>query len=317
MLTVLVSQLYDPEHTAPLYARFPQVRFVRIVRDEPFPQEAREAKAFLYAWLGKTQLSALLQMAPLEWIHTGSAGFDWVMVPEIAQRNIVVSRSAEVMHIPMAEFAIGAMLSHYKNFEALKGSQQRHAWEVPMHAELYGKTIGIVGTGAIGKRLAHLCKAFGMHVVGVKRSPEPLENFDEVLPQAALEGLLPRCDIVVLLCPLTPETRHMMAYPQFALMKRSAYFINLARGALTIEEDLVRALQDGLIAGACVDAFETEPLPPESPLWDAPNLMLSPHCSYRTPDIRARVIDEFAHNLQRYLEGKPPLNTMKQPALGY
>ncbi|MBB6098097.1 phosphoglycerate dehydrogenase-like enzyme [Deinobacterium chartae] len=316
--TVLLSHLYETHDTAPLFARFPEVRFVQLEKDAHLPARAAEADAILCGGMGKPQLSRLLRAAPrLEWIHTGSAGFDWVMVPEVTERAITVSRSAAVMNTPMAEFALGVMLAHAKNLDAMREAQTRHAWEPPMHRELYGATVGVVGAGAIGARIARLARAFGMRTLATKREAAPLEDFDAVYPPEGLEVLLAESDYLILTCPLTPETRHMIGRAQLARMKPGAYLINLARGGLIVEAELLRALQDGTLAGACLDAFEVEPLPADSPLWDAPNLRLTPHCSYRSPAIRARVVEEFAANLERYLRGEPLHNTLRHAALGY
>jgi phosphoglycerate dehydrogenase-like enzyme len=277
-----------------------------------------EARVLLYGGLTKPVLSALLNQAPkIEWIHTGTAGFDWLMVPEVEARPILISRTLHAMDTPIAEFVMATMLAHYKNLPRLLDAQQRRAWEPPIHGELYGKTLGIVGAGSIGTRIAGYARAFGMRILGTKRSPEPQPGFNSIYPPTALHRLLEESDVLVLACPLTPETRHMMGYAQFQQMKRDSYLINIARGALIVEADLIRALNERLVAGACLDVFELEPLPVESPLWNIPNLFVSPHCSYRSPQVRARVIDEFSENLNRFLSGEPVKNTMRHVTLGY
>lgn len=320
MITVLVSHIYAEESSLMdrLRSRFPDLSFIRVNRELPFPPEVSEAKVLLYGALTKPVLSALLNYAPqLEWIHTGTAGFDWLMVPEVEARAIPISRTLHALDTPIAEFVMASMLAHFKNLSRLLEAQSRRAWEPPMHGELYGKTLCIVGAGAIGSRIAGYAKAFGMHVTGTKRSAEPLAGFDAVYPPSELRGLLGTADVTVLACPLTPETRHMIGYAQFQAMKRESYLINIARGALIVQADLIRALEQGLIAGACLDVFETEPLPADSPLWGIPNLFISPHCSYRSPNVRSRVIEEFSDNLTRYLRGEPVKNTMKHVELGY
>ncbi len=239
------------------------------------------------------------------------------MVPEVEARSIPISRTLHAMDTPIAEFVLATMLAHVKNLARLLDAQQRRAWEPPMHDELFGKTLGIVGAGSIGTRIAGYAQAFGMRVLGTKRSPETQPGFDSIYPPTALHKLLEESDVVVLACPLTPETRHMMGYAEFQRMKPDSYLINIARGALLVEADLVRALNERLIAGACLDVFELEPLPAESPLWTIPNLFVTPHCSYRSPNVRSRVIDEFSENLTRYLSGEPVKNTMRHAALGY
>jgi phosphoglycerate dehydrogenase-like enzyme len=316
--TVLLSHLYTPEQTAALPEQFPHVDFIRLDPEPVAPSGAEHAQALLFAGFTKPDLETLLQQLPaLTWIHTGSAGFDWVMVPEVERRNITISRSAGVMHIPMAEFAVGALLSHYKNLPAIAAAQTRHEWAPPMHQELHGKTIGIIGTGAVGGRVAEVLKPFGVRTIGVRRSAQPAAHFDEVVSFARLDEVLPQVDVLILACPLTPETEGLIGWRELQLMKRSAYLINLARGPVLPEADLIRALHEEVIAGACLDAFDVEPLPADSPLWDTPNALISPHCSYRTPEVRGRVISEFASNLERFLAGQPLANTMTQPALGY
>lgn len=320
MLRVLISSIYASEATymATLRSRFPQVRFVPLDKAPPWPREVAEARVLLYGGLSKPVLSSLLnQAAKIEWIHTGTAGFDWLMVPEVEARSIPISRTMQAMDVPIAEFVMAAMLAHFKNLSRLWANQQQRLWDAPMHGELGGKILGIVGAGSIGSRVAGLAGAFGMRVVGLKRSPQPLAHFEAVYPPTELPTLLQSADVLVLACPLTPETRHLMGYAQFKQMKPSSYLINIARGALVVEADLLRALQEGLIAGACLDAFETEPLPQDSPLWTAPNLMVSPHCSYRSPNVRARVIEEFSDNLGRFLKGQALKNTMRHATLGY
>lgn len=314
---VLVSALYGEERAAPLRQRFPQVRFT-LADHQSEPASVADANALLFAGMSKPQLSTLLGMAPrLDWIHTGSAGFDWVMVPEVEARSIVLSRTAGAMNGPMAEFAMGVILRHAKRLPALEASQARQAWEPIMAEELDGATLGIVGAGAIGLRLAQLAGAFGMRVIGSKRSPTPQPGFDAVYGADGLPRLLADADVVVLATPLTPETRGMMGAAQFALMKPTAYLVNLARGALVVQDDLIAALSGGRIAGAWMDAFEQEPLPADHPYWTTPHLFLTPHTSYRSPRVRDRVIEEFTVNLERRLRGESVLNTMREPVLGY
>jgi phosphoglycerate dehydrogenase-like enzyme len=315
---VFVNHLYDAHHVTAMRERFPTVRFEQLPAAPPWPESIAQGEALLFAGLRKPELEALLQAAQgVRWIHTGSAGFDWVQVPEVERRTIALTRSADVMSIPIAEFVFGAVLAHAKHLHALRDAQREQRWAPPMHAELHGKTMLVVGVGAIGRRVAGLARAFGMRVVGVKRDGAPHEAVDEMIRPDALDGVLGEADVVVLTAPGTAETDGMIGAAQLASMKPTSYLVNVARGSLIDDDALVAALEAGTIAGACLDAFRDEPLPAGHPLWDAPNLMISPHCSYRTPEIRARVIDEFAANLERYLSDEPLLNTMRHPALGY
>lgn len=314
---VLVAELYGPERIAQLRARFPAVDFRAVAPDGPHPQ-ASDADALLFAGMKKPQLSALLQQAPrVTWIHTGSAGFDWVMVPEVAARGIVVTRTAGAMNGPMAEFAMGVILRHAKRFPDLEAAQARAEWAPVMADELDGATLGVVGAGAIGERLAAMARPFGMRVLGLKRSPGPVAGFDEVWGPEGLHRLLEASDVVVLATPLTPETRGMIGAAELARMRPTAQLLNLARGALVDGAALADALRSGRLAAAWMDAFETEPLPSDDPLWRVPNLFVTPHCSYRSHRVRDRVLTEFAANLERRLAGRPLAHTMREPALGY
>jgi phosphoglycerate dehydrogenase-like enzyme len=315
---VLVSHIYERHHFDRLAAEFPHVRFTRLSGEEPWPAVVANASALLFAGLTKPLLSRLLQASPrLEWIQTGSAGFDWVMVPEVEQRGIIVTRSLDVMSIPIAEFVLAAMLRNAKRFVELQAAQARHEWKPPFHQELRAKEVLVVGAGSIGTRVARLCAAFGMRVVGVSRSGLANDAFHSVHVPAALDTLLPTADYVVLTAPGTPETEGMIDARRLGMMKTGSYLINVARGSLVVDADLIAALESGRLAGACLDAFREEPLSADSPLWQVENLFISPHSSYRTPEIRSRVIDEFAANLTAYLEGRPLVGRMRNKELGY
>ncbi len=315
---VLVAHTYEPERMEQLRAAFPNVRFERLPGGPPWSDTVRDANAMLFAGLKKPQLDDLLQAAQgIEWIHTGSAGFDWVMVPEVERRGIVVTRSMDVMSIPIAEFVLTAMLHHAKHVPHLMDAQARRSWEPPMHQELRGKTVLIVGVGSIGRRVAGLCRAFGMRTIGIKRDGAEHPSVDLMRTPDQVDEVLPEADHVVLCAPATPETRGMFDARRFALMKESAYLINVARGSLIDDDALHEALRSGTIAGACLDAYDEEPLPEDSPLWTAPNLFASPHASYRTPEIRDRVIEEFSANLRRRMRGEALVGTMRHAALGY
>ncbi|MBX3141613.1 MAG: D-2-hydroxyacid dehydrogenase [Trueperaceae bacterium] len=317
-IEVLVSHIYEQHHFDRLVAEFPALSFTKLPSGEPWPEVVSRATALLFAGLRKPELSNLLRAAPrLEWIHTGSAGFDWVMVPEVEERGIVVTRSMDVMSIPIAEFVLGAMLRNAKNFPALEAAQARREWKPPFHQELRGKEVLVVGAGSIGTRVARLCAAFGMRVVGISRSGQANDAFTAIGTPDVLDVLLPAADYVVLTAPGTPETEGMFDARRLGLMKEGSYLINVARGSLVVEADLLAALASGRLAGACLDAFTVEPLPPDSPLWGADNLFISPHASYRTPEIRARVFDEFSRNLRALLEGRPLAGRMRNKELGY
>ena len=318
LTTVLVTAHFGEPEVAELAAAFPDVRFVSLPKSGEVPVGASDATVLFRCTMSKPELQTALAGAPdLRWIHSCTAGFDQLMVPEIMERKLVVSRSAASHHIPIAEWVVAYILLMTKRFPELLRNQRAHVWDRIELPELGGKTVGIVGTGAIGSQVAQRCVPLGMRVIGTKRSPEPLPWFDEVLAPDQLPRLLAESDYVVLACPLTTETRGMIGADQLALMKPTAYLFNIARGGLIDTDALVAALGSGRIAGAFLDAFTQEPLPPDSPLWDVERLVITPHASSSSPEVMVRARGEFMANLRRFLAGEEVANQLREPALGY
>jgi phosphoglycerate dehydrogenase-like enzyme len=315
--TVLTTSIYLPEHLDGLRSAFPGIAFLQLSPDAAVPPGGERAEVLVRCYMSKPQLLHVLDTARVRWIHTCTAGFDQLLIPEIIDRGVVVTRSAATHNIPMAEFVMAYILLVSKRFPDLLRAQAARRWSPPDPDDLTGKTLGIVGTGAIGTEVARRCAGFGMRVIGTKRTPVPLPHFDRVLAPGGLPVVLAESDFVLLAAPLTTETRGMIGEAQLRLMKPTAYLLNIARGALVVETDLIRALRERWIAGACLDAFGQEPLPPASPLWDLDNVILTPHCSYRSPLGLARGLEEFKENLRRYLNGQPLRNLLRDPALGY
>ncbi|MGN1001534.1 MAG: NAD(P)-dependent oxidoreductase [Oscillospiraceae bacterium] len=221
------------------------------------------------------------QFSSLKYIHTTSAGIDHMPMDYIREKGICLINARGVFSAPMAEFALGGVLQLYKNALSFRKKQQNHFWrqEFPLR-ELDGKTVTLLGAGSIAAETARRFSAMGCTVTGLCRHPAPTEHFDRVLSISQLDAVLPDSDIVILALPLTEETRHLFDASRFARMKRGSVFVNIARGPITDTAALLAALQDGTLSGAVVDVFEEEPLPPDSPLWDQENLILTPHNSF-------------------------------------
>jgi phosphoglycerate dehydrogenase-like enzyme len=316
--TVLLSPKVPDEHRARLRDRFPRLRFPVLEGGGRLPDGTTDADAVLRVALTKPEMSAVLQAAPsVRWVHTSTAGFDWALVPEIGQRGIVLTRSAASYAIPIGEFTLALIATLVKRLPELAARQKEHVWRTVTPPELADTTVGLVGTGGIGREVAWRCKALGMRVIGTKRTPGPVEHVDAVLPADRLHELLSRADVVVVACPLTPETRGLIDAAAFGAMKETAYLINVARGPIVVEEALLTALHEGRIAGAAMDAFDEEPLPEDHPLWDAPDFLVTPHTSFLSPRNLDRVLHEFEENLTRFLAGEPLANALRDPELGY
>ncbi|MCL6632641.1 MAG: D-2-hydroxyacid dehydrogenase [Alicyclobacillus herbarius] len=252
----------------------------------------------------------LAQAARLSWVHVLSAGIDHLPLSALAERGLVLTNSSGIHAIPMAEQILGMMLMFTRRLHTDLRSQLRHEWLRGREGlgELYGQTLTIVGAGRIGQEVARKAKAFDMRVIGVKRRVEPLSWFDEVVASARLDDVLPESDFVLLLLPLTEDTHHLIGARQLEKMKSSAILLNFGRGDVVDESALIRALAEGHIAGAALDVFHTEPLPPDSPLWDLDNVLISPHKSGISNRYYQRALDCFLRNFRARQAGRPMPN---------
>lgn len=319
--TVLVSENLV-EAMAAHVDRYPQCDFVTVpLRRNEWDDRFAEANVIFRSGIEEELFERMLASAEgLEWIQISAAGFDWMGGETFDRRvseGLKVTRSWNSYNASMAEYVLAAMLLQARQFPVLAQAQRDREWVRVTGSEIAGSTVGIFGTGAIGTEVAWRVSALGANVIGVSRSGSPAEGFAEVVSSDQIDAVLPRCDFVVLAMPLTSETRHTFTAERFELMKESAVLVNVGRGALIDDEALIAATSSGSIAGAVLDAFVEEPLPQESPLWDAPNVVVTPHCSFRTDRIMERLCVDFTQNLDRYLAGQPLLGTMKEPTLGY
>lgn len=266
-----------------------------------------EAEIMIGFTAGLTQ-ERLLASPRLRWFHLLSAGVEQLAFEDLKQRSIIVSNSSGIHGRQMAEQALGMMLSFTRGLHHHWDHQHQKVWDqkVPVR-ELYGQTLVIVGAGRIGIEVARKAKAFDMRVTGVKRTPENLEYFDEVVDLQHLHKALAAGDFVLVLTPLTPDTFHLISAEEFAHMKPSAVFMNYARGDVVDETAMIDALASGQIAGLGLDVFHEEPLPADSPLWTMDNVLLTPHTSGLSPTYTSRALDLFVANYHLYKEGKPLL----------
>lgn len=263
-------------------------------------------------------LPPLANARNLKWLHSLSAGVDRLLTPEIKRSSVLVSNSSGVHAIPIAEHVMTYMLIFARGFLGSLENQRKRVWKRGEGLiELYDKTVLIVGMGHIGSEVARRAHAFGCHVIALTRSGKTDSTFIHVIHRAsALTRMLPKADFVISCLPGTPETHHIFDFGKFRLMKPSAYFINIGRGALVHEKDLITALEKKLIAGAALDVTEVEPLPVESPLWNLPNVIITPHHSGSSERYIDRAVDRFCLNLQAYLAHKP-LPNLVDKKLGY
>jgi phosphoglycerate dehydrogenase-like enzyme len=261
----------------------------------------------------------VVKRAPrLRWIQFTSAGVDQLWHPSLGEANIAVTTTRGIHAYPMGEFVMSCLLTFEKGVPRMLRQQRERVWETFVGEELLGKTMVLLGAGEIGRGVARLAKAFGMRTVGVRRRQEgeAAPEFDELLSVAAMVDMLGRGDYVVASLPLTAKTWGLLDERAFRAMKPSAIFVNIGRGRTVDEAALVAALREGRIRAAALDVFEQEPLEPASPLWDLPNVLISPHMSSDTARYTERMKEVLYDNLVRYAEGRP-LRNVVDPKEGY
>jgi phosphoglycerate dehydrogenase-like enzyme len=279
----------------------------------------------------------LLSKAPrLRWLQLHSAGANHLLGHPIMKSNVLITTGSGIHATPIAEYAFASMLAWSRRLPKMIYYQNRHEWpqgrwDIFVGQELRDATLGIVGYGSIGREVGRLGKCFGMRVVATKRSVGEVRDtgyrvpgtgdpeaqvLDRIYSPERLAEMLAECDFVVISLPLTPETKRLIGEEELRAMKPSAYLVNVSRGSIVDEPALIKALQEGWIAGAGLDVFEREPLPPDSPLYDLDNVILSPHVAGFSPHYDDRASDLFAENLRRYLAGEELLNLVDKEA-GY
>ena len=255
----------------------------------------------------------------LRWVQAIGAGIGHLEPKELHAKNIMLTNAAGVASVPIAEFVIGRLLEVWKDIRVLERQQRDRDWRMHQGLLVKGRSIGIVGLGAIGRDVARRARAFEMTVLANRRSARPGDtdpDADEIYGPDGLDEMLARCDAVVLCAPQTPETIDLFDTERLARLKPGAVVANVGRGSIIDETALVEALESGHLGAAVLDVTREEPLPASSPLWDAPNMYLSPHCSTAREGYNEALLELFCDNLERYLAGEPLLNVV-DPDRGY
>ena len=260
----------------------------------------------------------VLATAPrLRWVHGWAAGADGILPPEMMASDTVLTSSVGNGAIPLAEHAMLLMMMLNRDVPRWMRAQQDHRWDRHTHGELAGLTLGVFGVGHSGGDLARKAGAFHMRVLGCRRNPDrAVEGVERMYAADELHAFLGECDMVVVTAPATDETLGVFDEKAFRAMKPSAYYICFSRGGLADDEVLLRALREGWIAGAGIDAHSIEPLPADSPFWDAPNTIITPHNGATTAATARRGLDIFVDNLARFAAGRDLVNVVDKAA-GY
>ena len=267
-----------------------------------------------------TMANQLAAYPRLRWIQATSAGVGQFAARIGLTRSEVIVTTASGVHArPIAEFVLMAILMFVKDAFSLAEDQHAHRWRRYATDELAGKMVTIVGAGRIGGEIARAARTFDARVAGTVRTLNGRSAqdlfLDLLLPNDRLDDLLPETDFLVLCCPHTPETEGLISAARLAMLKPAAVLINVARGAIVDEPALIEALRMGRLRGAALDVFAREPLPPDNPLWDMPNVLICPHSASTATTENGKIVDLFCDNLCRYLDGRPLRNVLNKELL--
>ncbi|MGY4362934.1 phosphoglycerate dehydrogenase-like enzyme [Bradyrhizobium sp. i1.3.1] len=307
-LTIVLNHP-DAELYARLIAdRFPQVCAIAAPNPEQLARCIDQADALLAS---RFPVVLLEQAKRMRWFQCTNAGVDSMMPIRERARHITVTNARGIHGDIIADYVMAGVTMLHWNFRKLLRDQAERSWDPHFVAPLAEKTLGVVGLGSIGATIARRAKSAGMTVVGSKQDTSAhVEGVDRLFASDALGELLPLCDFVVLALPATASTVGLIGAPEIARMRREAFLINIARGQVVVEAELIKALEEGAIAGALLDVFEREPLPPESPLWTMPNVIATPHVSGSPTNYAERVFLIFADNIERFLNGQALTNVV-------
>jgi phosphoglycerate dehydrogenase-like enzyme len=309
---------------------FPDVDVLRFY-DYPEAEADLPDTEVLITW--SLRAEQFIRARKLRWIHSTAAGIHTLMIPELVASDVLVTNASSVHGPVVAEHALAILLAMAHRLPSALHYQQQHVWaqtelwrEDPRPREIQDATLGLIGVGSIGSEIAKRALAFGMNIVAVREHPERGADFVsgnsaasaavKVVGFEALDEVLAQSDFVALAAPLTPKTRLLLNAERLGRMKRGAFVINVSRGALIDEAALAAALRSRQIAGAALDVFEREPLPQDSPLWDLPDLLVTPHSAALTDKLWGRQYALFAENLRRY-RSHCPLLGMVDKQKGY
>jgi len=322
-----------------LRAAAPDMQLVRTNDRQQIEAMLADEEAQVEIVAGALAPDLLPRARHLRWYQQWGAGADWLFDhPALQQMDFILTNASGVHAVPISEHIIALLLAFARDLPRALHAQTQHVWisnqfqryslkDAQAEAgryrsehdlfELADKTLLLLGVGGIGARTVRLAAALDMRVIGVRRDPgQMMAGVAQMVGPDQLLAVLPEADFVVITIPLTPETRGLFDRRAFAAMRANAYLINIGRGEIVVEPDLIEALQAGRIAGAGLDVFADEPLPPDSPLWDMDNVIVTSHYAGLTPRYDERALAIFLDNLHRYRRGEPLRNVVDK-MLGY
>lgn len=336
-LNLLVATYIEPEHIEKIRqvderlnviyepSLIPAPRFVGDHLGHPLTRTPEDetrwldllAHADILLDFDKTHKKDMPELAPrVRWIQSTSTGIGQFIHDNQYDKRMpnTVFTVAGVHGRPLAEFTIMAVLMHYKLAGLMAKQKQEKCFDRYAGTDAEGRTMAILGLGRNGTAVAEMARGIGMRVVGMDLIAKP-EVVDRFYTREELDALLAEAEVLVIAMPGTPLTKNMIGARELALLKKGAYLVNLARGSIVDEAAMIAALQSGQLSGAALDVFQQEPLPKDSPFWDMPNVILSPHAASISDRENSRIIDLFCDNLRRYLNGEPLRNVLNTELL--
>ena len=316
---LLFGVLFD--YQAEIKAAAPEYEVIFVKTEEEAAVHLPEAEIFV-DWQRYLDNYELAGKTALKWVQLPSAGADKMPLASFKEHGVVITSTSGMHAMPITEYVFSMMLAFARELHVSMRNQQNHYWDSKSRAKgglsmLNGKTIGVLGAGAIGAGVAKMAAAFNMRVIGCRRSGEALPGYEAMYSQAQLTEFLPQCDYVVNILPSTPETYHTMDDKAFDAMKPGAYYVSAGRGPTTSNDALMRALESGRLRGAGLDVTDPEPLNKESPLWDLENVIITPHNAGYRPDNAECILEVFLENLKSYLENGKPCRNIVNLDLAY
>jgi phosphoglycerate dehydrogenase-like enzyme len=319
-LSPILSARYRQADLERIAAAAPGSRLVNVSLEGLADGELADVEVLLRGPMPARVFDRLIARCPkLKWVHSATAGVERVLTPAALERGLSITNARGVFSDPIAEYVMMAILAVSRRLPEQLELQRERTWQPLEGTELRDVTVGIVGLGSIGRRVAELARAFGAGVVATRRGADAAgDGADgiEMLPAGGLDELLGRSSFVVLALPLTRETEEMFDERLLSRFRQGAWLINVARARLVDERALLRALREGPLGGAVLDTFVDEPLPSSSPFYDLSNVIVTPHTAWSSGRSLDRSIELFCDNLGRFRRGETLLNLV-DPAAGY
>ena len=328
-LSPILSARYREKDLERIAAAAPGSRLVSVSLEGLADGDLDDVEVLLRGPLPTNVFDRILWRAPrLMWVHSATAGVERILTPAALERGLAITNARGVFSDPIAEYVLMMILAVSRRLPMLLELQREKTWQPLEGREMADVTVGVVGLGSIGRRVAELALTAGSRVIAIRRhvqgsagtaggdDADELTALMDMLPPEGLQELMAQSDFVVLALPLTPETTNLFDAQLLAHAKPGAWLINVARGALVDERALIRAVRDGRLGGAVLDAFREEPLPADSELYDTPNVIVTPHTSWSSGRVLDRSIELFTDNLERFRRGEPLANLV-DPTAGY